>query len=271
MPDQHAAGVSPRDHVRGVEAMTARHLEGAGVHREHRPAAAGHRPEQDLRKAGIAQLRLLDTLLEAADRRRRSEGWGNVTLLQADATNVKLPHGLADVVTCSYSLTMMPMWLSVIEHAANLLTDDGYLGVVDFYVSHKKAAPSLRQHGPFTRKFWPWWFRHNGVFLNPDHLPCLTDRFEPVLCGGDVEIAGFLQRFFGQKLLNIGRRIIQMETIQRRAKHDFSPPGNRSRQPPLADSTNDILISESPQFPSRVQLRGVGNQVFIEEGIARLD
>jgi S-adenosylmethionine-diacylgycerolhomoserine-N-methlytransferase len=119
---------------------------------------------------------LATPLLDRARARAASHGWTNVATVDADATTVDLPPGVADVVTCSYSLTMMTDWTGALEHARRLLRRGGTLGVVDFYVSLDSAAPR-RQHGLLTRTFWPWWFRHSGVRLNPYHLPYLGGRF----------------------------------------------------------------------------------------------
>jgi S-adenosylmethionine-diacylgycerolhomoserine-N-methlytransferase len=90
------------------------------------------------------------------------------------------PRQPADVVTFSYSLTMIPDWFAALEHARRLLRPGGTLGVVDFYVSRKYPAPGHRRHSWFTRSFWPVWFATDNVFPNPDHVPYLHRHFEPV-------------------------------------------------------------------------------------------
>ena len=51
----------------------------------------------------------------------------------ADATRFRPPEGAADVVTFSYSLTMIPDWFAALENAAAMLKPGGTIGVVDFY------------------------------------------------------------------------------------------------------------------------------------------
>lgn len=78
----------------------------------------------------------------------------------------------------SYSLTMIPHWYRILDHARFLLSPEGILGVVDFYVPEKFPLTGLKHHTRFTRHFWPFWFSHDNVFLNADHLPYLLHRLE---------------------------------------------------------------------------------------------
>ena len=84
---------------------------------------------------------LADSLLEVATQRAEQKGWNNVEAVAADATSWQVDGG-ADVVTFSYSLTMIPDWFGAIENAKRLLKPTGKLGVVDFYVSRKFPAES---------------------------------------------------------------------------------------------------------------------------------
>jgi S-adenosylmethionine-diacylgycerolhomoserine-N-methlytransferase len=120
------------------------------------------------------------SLLNMARERIARHGWTNVDAVEADATAYRPPEGAADVVTFSYSLTMIPDWHRAIDHALNILKPGGLIGVADFYVARKWPAPGLKSHGPFTRLFWPFWFHWDNVFPSPDHLPYLRDRFETV-------------------------------------------------------------------------------------------
>ena len=51
-----------------------------------------------------------------------------------------------DVVTFSYSLTMIPNWFQALERAYAALKPGGMIGVVDFYISRKWPAPGMRRH-----------------------------------------------------------------------------------------------------------------------------
>lgn len=121
---------------------------------------------------------LAESLLKVADDRFRQRGWSNVQTHVADATKFRPPEGAADVVTFSYSLTMIPDWFKAIDNAFAMLKPGGTIGIVDFYVSRKFAEPGLRQHGWFNRTFWPNWFAIDGVYPSSEHLPYLNYRFE---------------------------------------------------------------------------------------------
>ncbi len=121
---------------------------------------------------------LSTSLLEVARARIAREGWTNVEAVEADVTTFRPPEQRIDVVTFSYSLTMIPDWFAAVDHAADLLAPGGHIGVVDFFVSRKYPGEGLRRHGWFTRHLWPTWFASDNVFLSPDHVPYLQRRFE---------------------------------------------------------------------------------------------
>jgi S-adenosylmethionine-diacylgycerolhomoserine-N-methlytransferase len=124
---------------------------------------------------------LSGSLLKVAQERIAERGWSNVRTHEADATTFELPDGLkADVVTFSYSLTMIPDWFAAIECAERLLKPGGVIAVVDFYIARKYPADGMKRHGWWTRTFWTAWFGFDNVNLSPDHIPYLVRRFEPV-------------------------------------------------------------------------------------------
>lgn len=124
-------------------------------------------------------LDLSESLLEVADRRIASEGWANARTLHADATAIDLPEASLDLVTFTYSLTMIPDWFAAIEQAERLLKPGGTIGVVDFYVSRRYPDEGRTKHSYFARNFWPFWFGNDNVHPSADHLPMLARRFEP--------------------------------------------------------------------------------------------
>ena len=135
--------------------------------------------ESDISKPkSIYVVDLSGSLLQVAANRFVKKGWHNVKTVEADATKFSPPEGLADVVTFSYSLTMIPDWFAAIENAKAILKPGGLIGVVDFYVSRKFPISPLKQHKWFTRNFWPTWFATDNVFPNADHLPFLKHHFE---------------------------------------------------------------------------------------------
>lgn len=121
---------------------------------------------------------LSSSLLKVADERIAHRSWTNVVTAHADATKYVPPEGAADVVTMSYSLTMIPDWFAAVDQACRLLKPGGVLGIVDFFVARKYPVEGLVRHSWSTRTFWPTWFANDNVFLNPDHLPYLQSRLE---------------------------------------------------------------------------------------------
>jgi S-adenosylmethionine-diacylgycerolhomoserine-N-methlytransferase len=95
---------------------------------------------------------------------------------QSDATIYKT-RLMPDLVTFTYSLTMIPEWFKAIDHAWDLLPRGGIIGIVDFYVSRKRTEDMAR-HGYLARTLWPVWFAYDNVFLNADHLPYLQNKFK---------------------------------------------------------------------------------------------
>jgi S-adenosylmethionine-diacylgycerolhomoserine-N-methlytransferase len=134
-----------------------------------------------LRRFGeITIVDLAPSLLRVAEERVARHGWGNVRTVVADATAYVPEGGPVDLVTFSYSLTMIPDWFRAIDHAHAVLKPGGLVGVADFYVSRKWPAPGRRRHSAFQRAFWPRWFSTDNVFLSADHLPYLQARFATV-------------------------------------------------------------------------------------------
>jgi S-adenosylmethionine-diacylgycerolhomoserine-N-methlytransferase len=123
---------------------------------------------------------LSPSLLAVASRRMEARGWTNAEAIEADATIWQPPEAPVDVVTFSYSLTMIPDWFAAIDNAIQMLKPGGLIGVVDFYVSRKFPRDGLKRHRWFTRNFWPVWFGNDNVFPSPDHVPYLHRHFEPL-------------------------------------------------------------------------------------------
>jgi S-adenosylmethionine-diacylgycerolhomoserine-N-methlytransferase len=129
---------------------------------------------KDLSKVYVVDLS--KSLLEVARQRAEARGWTNLETVEADATAWMPPAG-ADMVTFSYSLTMIPDWFAAIDQAHRILKPGGRIGVVDFYVSRKYAEAGHKRHPWFVRSFWPVWFGMDNVHPSADHVPYLHRRF----------------------------------------------------------------------------------------------
>lgn len=123
---------------------------------------------------------LATSLLKIVEKRAVKNGWSNVSAVTADATTWQPPEGLVDVVTFSYSLTMIPDWFAAIDNALRILKPGGKIGVVDFYVARKHPHEELKRHPWSTRHFWPMWFASDNVFPSSEHLPYLMKAFNAV-------------------------------------------------------------------------------------------
>ena len=86
---------------------------------------------------------LSDSLLKVAADRFSDRGWTNAVAIEGDATKFRPLEETADVVTFSYSLTMIPDWFAALENALAMLKPGGHIGVVDFYVGRKFATNRL--------------------------------------------------------------------------------------------------------------------------------
>jgi S-adenosylmethionine-diacylgycerolhomoserine-N-methlytransferase len=161
---------------------------------------------RDLERVFVVDLSA--SLLAVANQRTIANGWGNVSLIRGDAAHFDPPGGQVDVVTCSYSLTMMPDWFAVVDRAWECLRPGGVIGVSDFFVSRRHGSDGHVQHGWWTRSFWPLWFARDNVHLSPDHLPYLQRRFETVSLHQQRAPVPYLPglrvpyyRFLGRKLV----------------------------------------------------------------------
>ena len=123
---------------------------------------------------------LSESLLGVATERFKARDWDNAEAVAADATKWHPPEGQADVVTFSYSLTMIPDWFAAIENALAMLKPGGHIGVVDFYVGRKYPPEGLKKQKWLARTLWQPWFATDNVFPSPDHLPFLLNHFEKV-------------------------------------------------------------------------------------------
>ena len=135
------------------------------------------------RRTHLMSMYLVDLcrpLLQVAEERIASQGWKNTHAVLADGTRFIPPEEQVDVVSFSYSLTMIPDWFRAIDHAWSLLKPGGQIAIADFYISRKYPEEGLRRHGWLTRNLVPLWFGNDNVQPSADHLPYLRSRFETV-------------------------------------------------------------------------------------------
>jgi betaine lipid synthase len=96
-----------------------------------------------------------------------------------------VPDVGAGLVTLSYSLSMIPDYYSVVDSIPSLLSSDGILGVVDFYVQsiveisgRTYTGGSFNRHVTWLgRVFWRAWFDVDRVGLEGARRDYLEYRF----------------------------------------------------------------------------------------------
>ena len=159
---------------------------------------------------------LSPSLCEIARRRFTRLGWKNVKVVCQDARSFRLedhespsgtihdqqrkqspPYaaegeattGRVHLLTMSYSLSMIPEFYSVIDSFSTLLSPNGIIGVVDFYVqSIVDVAARNYTGGVFNRHvnwlgrvFWRAWFEVDRVGLEAARRDYLEYRYGTIL------------------------------------------------------------------------------------------
>ncbi len=81
----------------------------------------------------IVGVDLTDAMLARARERVAASGWGNVSLVQADAADFDFPAG-ADAIVSTYALSQVPECAQVIAHGAAALRAGGRMAVLDLKV-----------------------------------------------------------------------------------------------------------------------------------------
>ena len=116
---------------------------------------------------------LSPSLCAVAQKRFARLGWVNVTVVCQDARLFNLPKNKSNLITMSYSLSMIPDYYSVVDSMTSLLDPNGIIGVVDFYVQSAAETSgrnyiggSLQRHVNWLgRTFWRAWFDLDRVGL----------------------------------------------------------------------------------------------------------
>jgi S-adenosylmethionine-diacylgycerolhomoserine-N-methlytransferase len=137
----------------------------------------------DFRWKKVFVFDLCAPLLDVARQRVAHNGWEDkVVCVEGDATDMTaigrkdgLPaKGTVDVLTFSYSLTMIPDWEKALDVAYELVKPGGYIAVCDFTVTKDMSL--------FTQTVWPAVFKQDGIRLNHEHIPALRARFIEKTC-----------------------------------------------------------------------------------------
>ena len=92
-----------------------------------------YQPQIDMASGRIVGVDLTDAMLAQAQERIKTNGWSNVSLVQADAANFDFPAE-ADAILSTSALTQVPECAEVIAHGAKALCGGGRWVVLDLKV-----------------------------------------------------------------------------------------------------------------------------------------
>lgn len=135
---------------------------------------------------------LSPSLCEVAKKRFVAKNWKNVHVVCIGAHDFDLPKNIAakaDIVTMSYSLSMIPAYYSLIDKISTMLSSDGIFAVVDFYVQNKATLTGAtttvggeisRHVNWLSRTFWRLWFEFDRVYLDSSRRDYLEYKFGTV-------------------------------------------------------------------------------------------
>lgn len=115
---------------------------------------------------------LCKSMCDVAKQRVTEKGWTNVHVINADACTFIPPDedGSVDLVTFSYSLSMIPDFHAAIDNANAMLAPDGMIAVTDFSVSSIQTW--------LSRMFWISFFDLDGIKLGAERKQYLTHKFK---------------------------------------------------------------------------------------------
>jgi ubiquinone/menaquinone biosynthesis C-methylase UbiE len=83
----------------------------------------------------IVGVDLTDAMLSRAEDRIRTNGWRNISLVQADAADFDFPSEV-DAILSTYALSQVPRCAAVIANGAAALSAGGRLAVLDLKIPH---------------------------------------------------------------------------------------------------------------------------------------
>jgi demethylmenaquinone methyltransferase/2-methoxy-6-polyprenyl-1,4-benzoquinol methylase len=143
----------------------------------------------------IVGVDLTDAMLAKAQDRIAANGWGNISLVQADAADFDFP-GEVDAILSTYALTQVPGCAAVIAHGAAALSGGGRWAVLDLKVPDS-TPPWLARLGTATVR------RLAGA----DEW-ILRRPWEAIRAAMDAELADpcWTELFFGTAFLATGSR-----------------------------------------------------------------
>ncbi|EMG45621.1 ubiE Ubiquinone/menaquinone biosynthesis C-methyltransferase UbiE [Candida maltosa Xu316] len=129
---------------------------------------------------------LSPSLCEVARQRFEARKWKNVHVLVADACDFTIDYESADLITFSYSLSMIPTFNAAIDNAVSKLDKEGIIATVDFGIQSSDTSMGrintvgglVNRNIPWIlRNFWRIWFEADKVFLDSSRRNYLEYKF----------------------------------------------------------------------------------------------
>ncbi|KAI3405814.2 hypothetical protein KGF56_001421 [Candida oxycetoniae] len=129
---------------------------------------------------------LSPSLCEIARKRIDSHQWTNVHVIIADACDFTVDHKTADLITFSYSLSMIPAFNAAVDNAVSKLDKQGIIAAVDFGIQSNATSLGrintvgglVNRNIPWIlRNFWRIWFETDHVFLDSSRRNYLEYKF----------------------------------------------------------------------------------------------
>ncbi|CAI5756853.1 unnamed protein product [Candida verbasci] len=129
---------------------------------------------------------LSPSLCEVAKKRFELNQWANVHVLVADACDFQIDYKYADLITFSYSLSMIPTFNAAIDNAVSKLDKQGIIATVDFGIQSNDTSMGrintlgglVNRNIPWIlRNFWRIWFETDKVFLDSSRRNYLEYKF----------------------------------------------------------------------------------------------
>ncbi|MBY0386088.1 class I SAM-dependent methyltransferase, partial [bacterium] len=148
---------------------------------------------------------LSPSLLKIAEERSKKWSDKKIHIHHQDATKFHLDKKV-DLITFSYSLTMIPEWFLAIDSALQLLKPGGLIAVIDFFIPNDSQKKFSTMSAFLKNHFWPAWFSWDGVYLSKDHVPYLTNRFETLFFEEDHHQLPYLPKSEVPFYLFIGKK-----------------------------------------------------------------
>lgn len=118
---------------------------------------------------------LCEPLCKVATKKIEEQGWTNVHVVQHDACKFDLEEGSADLITFSYSLSMIPAFHEAVDRSLAYLAEEGLFGIADFFVSSKYDNP-CRQMNWGSRWFWRSIFDMDNIDIGPERRQYVETR-----------------------------------------------------------------------------------------------